>query len=141
MLPVCSAGAQFNPGACVALAPTTGSRHETVFVDAGHGGPDPGGSGGTITGQLVDERQLTLQVALDVATPLRADGYRLLLSRTVKTSVARLGAADINRSGSLSLQGEHHDTEARVACANLARAAVLVSVHINAFSNTTHGAC
>jgi N-acetylmuramoyl-L-alanine amidase len=133
-------GPQFGPGACVALAPTTGNRHETVFVDAGHGGPDPGGSGGTSNGQSVDERQLTLPVALDVASSLRADGYRVVLSRMVDTSVARLGAADLSHSGTLSLQGEHRDTVARVACANLSRAAVLVSVHFNAFSDASaHG--
>ena len=34
---------QFSTGSCVALAPTKGNRHLTVFLDAGHGGPDPGG--------------------------------------------------------------------------------------------------
>ena len=43
-----SAGAEidpayFSPGACVAFPPTMGNRHLTVFLDAGHGGPDPGG--------------------------------------------------------------------------------------------------
>jgi N-acetylmuramoyl-L-alanine amidase len=33
----------FAAGACLALAPTGGrSRGRTVFVDPGHGGPDPG---------------------------------------------------------------------------------------------------
>ncbi|MGH2850771.1 MAG: N-acetylmuramoyl-L-alanine amidase, partial [Solirubrobacteraceae bacterium] len=34
--------ALFAPGACVAFAPAVGNRHRTVYLDAGHGGPDPG---------------------------------------------------------------------------------------------------
>jgi N-acetylmuramoyl-L-alanine amidase len=37
----------FSPGACVAFAPTMGDRHTTVFLDAGHGGLDPGAVGTT----------------------------------------------------------------------------------------------
>src|SRR5271165_3003250 len=33
------------PGTCLAYAPLRGDRHETVFVDPGHGGLDPGTSG------------------------------------------------------------------------------------------------
>ena len=28
----------FSPGACVSFPPTRGDQHETVFLDAGHGG-------------------------------------------------------------------------------------------------------
>ena len=41
----------FEPGACVEYPPTSGDRHLTVFLDAGHGGIDPGGVGETETGQ------------------------------------------------------------------------------------------
>lgn len=128
-------GRLFTPGACVALPPTSGDHHQTVFLDAGHGGPDPGASGTTTDGQAVDERQLTLPVVTDAATMLRADGYRVVMSRTADISVARLSAADVTSSGQLSLQGEHADIEARVGCANLSGAAVLLSVHFNAFSD------
>jgi N-acetylmuramoyl-L-alanine amidase len=37
----------FEPGACVEFPPTAGDRHLTVFLDAGHGGLDPGGVGET----------------------------------------------------------------------------------------------
>jgi N-acetylmuramoyl-L-alanine amidase len=130
-------GARFATGSCVVMPPTGGVRHQTVFLDAGHGGPDPGASGATTTGLAVDERRLTLSVVLDVASSLRADGYRVVVSRGVDTSVARLGAADLSPSGQLSLQGEHDDTEARVACANLSGAGALVSVHFNAFSDAS----
>jgi N-acetylmuramoyl-L-alanine amidase len=42
--------AYFSPGACVAFAPTMGNRHLTVFLDAGHGGLDPGAVGITESG-------------------------------------------------------------------------------------------
>jgi N-acetylmuramoyl-L-alanine amidase len=129
--------ALFAPGACVSMAPTRGDRHQTVFLDAGHGGPDPGASGTTTDGRSVDERALTLPVVLDAAASLRAAGYRVVVSRAVDTSVARLVPADLDPTGSLSLQGEHDDTEARVTCANLSGAAVLMSVHFNAFSDPT----
>jgi N-acetylmuramoyl-L-alanine amidase len=130
-------GTAFAPGACVAMAPTSSDRHETVFLDAGHGGPDPGASGTTAGGAGVDESELTLPVVLDAAASLRADGYRVVVSRTVDTSVARLGPSDLTASGSLSLTGEHDDIAARVTCANLSGAAALVSVHFNAFSDAT----
>src|SRR5450631_3458778 len=58
-------GGLFAPSTCVAMAPAGPDRHETVFVDAGHGGPDPGASGVTADGQPVNERDLTLPVVLD----------------------------------------------------------------------------
>ena len=82
----------------------------------------------------MDERGLTLPVVGDAAIMLRADGYRVVVSRTTDTSVGRLGPSDVT-SGALTLQGEHVDTEARVTCANLSGAAVLLSVHFNAFSD------
>ncbi|MBF6558499.1 MAG: hypothetical protein IVW52_20610, partial [Acidimicrobiales bacterium] len=41
----------FASGACQAFAPTSGDRGLTVFLDAGHGGIDPGGVGTTEAGQ------------------------------------------------------------------------------------------
>lgn len=40
----------FESGACVEYQPTSGDRHLTVFLDAGHGGLDPGGLGETQSG-------------------------------------------------------------------------------------------
>jgi N-acetylmuramoyl-L-alanine amidase len=131
------ASGQFAAGACMAMAPTGPDRHATVFLDAGHGGPDPGAAGFTTTGQAVDERDLTLPVVLDAASVLRAAGYRVVVSRLVDTAVASLGSGDLSATGELSVQGEHADTEARVSCANLSGAKVLVSVHFNAFSDAS----
>jgi N-acetylmuramoyl-L-alanine amidase len=92
----------------------------------------------TQSGQRLNEKGVTLPVVLNAARLLRADGYRVVVSRASDTSVARLGPADVS-SGTLTLQGEHRDTAARVDCANLAQARALVSVHFNAFSDGSAG--
>ncbi|HXX88658.1 MAG TPA: N-acetylmuramoyl-L-alanine amidase [Acidimicrobiales bacterium] len=124
------APASFSAGACVALAPTAGDRHRTVFLDAGHGGIDPGAVGTTTQGATVDEADATLPVELDAATLLRAQGFRVVVSRTGNSSVTRLGAADLS-GGVLSLQGAHDDVVARALCADLARADALVGIYFD----------
>ena len=127
--PISTAG--FAPGACVAFPPTATDRHQTVFLDAGHGGPDPGAIGVTQGGVAVNEASLTLSTALAAVPLLQARGYRVVMSRTGNSAVAVLGAGDL-LSGTFTAQGALKDLTARDACANLARAAVLLSVHFNA---------
>ena len=127
---------QFAPNACVAFAPTHGDKHKTVFLDAGHGGPDPGASGHTSTGQQLEEKQLTLPVVMDAAQLLEANGYRVVVSRTTDTAIIPMTPADLD-SGGESSAGKHADTIARITCANLANAFVLVSVHFDAFTSSS----
>jgi N-acetylmuramoyl-L-alanine amidase len=123
--------ALFANGACVAFPPTAGNRHETVFLDAGHGGLDPGGTGTTQAGQTVEESAVNLAIALDVTTALRSEGYRVVDSRTGNTNVTRLTAADVD-GDLLTDQGVHNDVAARDVCANLAGADVLVGIYMDA---------
>ncbi len=123
--------AAFATGACMAFEPTSGDRHQTVFLDAGHGGIDPGGVGTTTSGKSIYEADETLPVELDVMARLRADGFRVVVSRTGATTVVRLGPADLS-GGVLSLQGAHDDVAARDECANDAGAAVLVGIYFDA---------
>ncbi len=125
-------------GSCMELQPTTGDRHTTVFLDAGHGGPDPGSTGTAPSGKAVYEKQFTLPVELETASLLRADGYTVVVSRTTDGPVAALGPGDLN-GVILTSTGEHVETAARVRCANEAHAAVLVSIHFNAFSDPSAG--
>jgi N-acetylmuramoyl-L-alanine amidase len=123
--------AAFATGACMAFAPTVGDRHETVFLDAGHGGVDPGGVGSTQDGRTIYEADATLPVELDTMALLRADGFRVVVSRTDDTTVLRLGPAD--ESGQLlTLQGAHDDVAARDVCANDAKADLLVGIYFDA---------
>ena len=72
----------FSPGACVAYSPAHGNRHETVFLDAGHGGIGPGGVGSTESGATVEESTVNLPIEMDTMEILRAQGYRVVVSRT-----------------------------------------------------------
>lgn len=121
----------FSPGACVEYPPTSGNRNETVFLDAGHGGVDPGGVGTTESGAPVQEARETLPVELDAMALLRSDGFRVVVSRTRDGSVARLRSGDLS-GGLLTLQGVHNDVAARDVCANLARANLLVGIYFDA---------
>ncbi len=124
-------------GACVALSPTHGDNHRTVFLDAGHGGVDPGGVGTTQSGQPIDESAVNLAIELDAANLLRAQGYRVVVSRTSDTTVVRLTQADMSGQY-LSVLGVHDDVAARDVCANLAKADALVGIYMDAGASSSN---
>jgi len=122
--------ALFSPGACMSFPPTDGNRHETVFLDAGHGAIDPGGVGTTESGATVEESTVNLTIELDTMAILRGQGYRVVVSRTANSTVTRLTAGDLD--GRLfTVQGSFNDVAARDVCANLAKANVLVGICMN----------
>jgi len=108
-----------------------GNRHQTVFVDAGHGGIDPGAIGATESGHTIQEADLTLPVELDTMAMLRGQGFTVVVSRTGASSVVRLGAGDV-ADGALTVQGAHDDVAARDLCANVAKATILIGVYFDA---------
>ena len=114
----------------MAFPPTNGNSHKTIFLDAGHGGIDPGGVGTTEAGQTISESGVNLSIELDAMALLRARGYRVVVSRTSNTTVVRLRSDDTS-DGILSLQGSHDDVAARDACANLAKADALVGIYMD----------
>jgi N-acetylmuramoyl-L-alanine amidase len=122
--------AYFSQGACVAFPPTKGNRNLTVFLDAGHGGLDPGAVGTTQSGQVIHEADETLPVVLDTMTILRHAGFSVVVSRTGSTSVVRLKPGDVS-GGALTVKGVHDDVAARDVCADKAHANVLVGVYFN----------
>jgi N-acetylmuramoyl-L-alanine amidase len=126
----------YAPGACQAQAPTGRGRNQTVFVDPGHGGPDPGVLGPR--GTAVNESQVALAVAVQLAQRLRADGYRVVMSRTGDTSVMRLAPGDLE-NGAYDVEQNRQDLAARVRCANDSRAAALISIHFNGYTDPTVG--
>jgi N-acetylmuramoyl-L-alanine amidase len=121
----------FEPGACAVLPPTAGDRHLTVFLDAGHGGLDPGGVGTDHAGNPVHEADLTLPVELDTAALLRDHGVTVVVSRTGDETVSRPGPADLS-GGVFTAQGVHDDVAARDVCANMAKADLLVGIYFDA---------
>ncbi|MEB3331421.1 MAG: N-acetylmuramoyl-L-alanine amidase [Synechococcaceae cyanobacterium] len=80
-----------------------------VVIDPGHGGPDPGAVG--IGG--LRETDVVLDVGLQVAQLLQAQGVQVLMTRTSEVDV---------------------DLPPRVALANSSRSDVFVSLHANALS-------
>lgn len=129
--PVAIDPSYFSPGACMAYPPTQGNQHLTVFLDAGHGGIDPGAVGTTSSGRTVYEAAETLPVVLDTMAILRAEGFRVVVSRTGPTTVLRLGPGD-ESGGILTVKGGHDDVAARDLCANMAHADILIGVYFNA---------
>jgi N-acetylmuramoyl-L-alanine amidase len=126
----------FGPGSCVAFSPTSGDRHQTVFLDAGHGGIDPGASGLTESGATIHEADETLPVELEAANLLRTQGYRVVVSRTRASTVLRPTSGDV-ATGIFTLQGEHDDVAARDVCANLAKATILLGIYFDAGTSST----
>ena len=124
-------------GACVSFGPISSAANRTVFLDPGHGGLDPGVVG-VARGKQVLEKDVTLAVATRLATLLRADGYRVVMSRTGDSSVTSLSAND-SVAGALTASAEHRDLVMRTLCANAATASVLLSIHFDAFDDPSVG--
>jgi N-acetylmuramoyl-L-alanine amidase len=122
----------------MSYSPRTGRQLPTVFLDAGHGGLDPGALGRTTSGRVVAEKTAALAVVLDAAAALQTAGFTVVVSRTTDMTVTRLTAADVN-GVLLTVAGVHADLEARAVCANEAHASVLVSVHFNSGSSSRYG--
>lgn len=124
-------------GACMALAPARAGSGQTVFIDPGHGGLDPGVVGGAAAHPVL-EKDVTLAVATRLSFLLRGAGYRVVMARTRDTTVIKLSASD-SVYGSMTASAVHRDLAARAACANAAGAAALVSIHFDAFADPTVG--
>jgi N-acetylmuramoyl-L-alanine amidase len=121
---------EYTSDACRAFAPSGRWNGSTVFLNAGHGGPDPGAV--PRHGVTADTEKVFTNAIVQEALPvLRDAGFRVVLSRTGDSSVARLRPGDL-RSGSLTVPAARREIFARINCANAAAADVLVSVHLNA---------
>jgi len=86
----------------------------TVVIDAGHGGYDRGG----IPGQIVSEKEMTLDVAQRLKKTLSASGYRVVMTRDSDVFIP-LGT--------------------RVAIANSYSNAIFVSIHFNSAKRSGAG--
>lgn len=91
------------------MASQLGLSVQRVFIDAGHGGKDPGTSHNKIM-----ERNITLDVALSLGRLLEANGLEVVYSRKNDRAVA---------------------LSERTRLANKAKADLFVSIHVNANEN------
>ena len=130
----------FEPGSCVEFDPTSGDRHLTVFLDAGHGGIDPGGVGETESGQTIYEEDETLPVELDTAKVLEGKGFTVVVSRTDNQLVGRPRSGDVS-GGILTIQGDHDDVASRDVCANDAKANLLLGIYFDAGDSASNAGC
>jgi len=128
----------FAHGACISYPPTKGNRHLTVFLDAGHGGLDPGSVGTTQSGKTIYEADLTLPVELSAMARLRAKGFTVVVSRTRNSLVARMKADDVDGT-LLTARGVHADVAARAICANDAHADILIGIYFDAGARNNAG--
>ena len=124
----------FASGACEIFPPTSGDRGITVFLDAGHGGLDPGGIGETESGDQVEESHVNLPIELDALARLRSEGFQVVVSRTEDTTVIKLRPGDTDGQ-LLTLQGSHDDVAAHDVCANKSGARLLVGIYMDAGSS------
>jgi N-acetylmuramoyl-L-alanine amidase len=132
------AQAALAPGACKTQEPTGRSRGQIVFVDAGHGGIDPGVTARTTSGATVKESTVALAVATQLSGLLRAQGYRVVLSRTADTMVARFPPEQL-QGGAIDADHVRQDLLARARCADDAHATLLVSIHFNGYDDASVG--
>ena len=101
---------------------------QTIVIDAGHGGEDPGAIGhdGTL------EKDLNLSIALLVGQRLTEQGYNVVYTRA---DDRMLYSADQNIKGLRKIS----DLKNRVAIANTSDAIAFVSIHMNSFGMNTSG--
>jgi N-acetylmuramoyl-L-alanine amidase len=121
----------FASGACVAYPPVSGNRDLTIFLDAGHGGADPGGMGYTLQWHTITEAWVNLQVEMDAMQLLTQQGFRVIVSRTNQGLVHPASPGDMY-AGALTSRGLRADIAARDVCANMAGANLLVGIYMNA---------
>nr|QGT51213.1 hypothetical protein Firmicute1046_2890 [uncultured Firmicutes bacterium] len=88
-----------------------------IFVDAGHGGPDPGAVGNGVV-----EQQVNLNVANELARLLREGGYEVMTYRSTASENV--------------LSNKNADLRNRAAMANQWGANYFISIHTNSSPNT-----
>lgn len=86
----------------------------TIFIDAGHGGNDPG-TKGEIGGNTYYEKDINLSVSLLLEKELKARGFNVVMSRTTDKAV---------------------ELSERAPMAKKANANMFVSIHCNSFTGS-----
>ena len=122
-----TAVARERPGPGGDRASDQTDTRRTVFLDAGHGGRDPGWGSYNFLPAPPYEKDLALEMAFRVQRLLEAEGYRVVLSRTADAD-ANEPEKDINGDGVKDIVDE---LQARADLANASGAAVMLSLHYN----------
>jgi len=102
---------------------TPGLKDKVIVIDAGHGGSDPGAIGPNKT----QEKRITLSISQKVKALLEKAGAKVIMTRQTDVDVYGPNASAVE------------ELSARTKIANNNKADVFVSLHINAFSNSSVG--
>ncbi len=110
---------------------STQSIHDTVVIDAGHGGED----GGAVSADGVAESHINLAIAKRVENLLLFLGHDVLMTRTEDEAIYSQDAVTLREK-------KVSDLKNRVALVNDRENAVLLSIHQNSLPNhpAVHGA-
>jgi peptidoglycan/xylan/chitin deacetylase (PgdA/CDA1 family) len=127
----------FEASACTGFPPIGPSNGHSVFLDAGHGGADPGATS-VLDGRRLAEKQVTLAVTLITLPLLREDGYRVVMSRISDSTVAVPRPGDLHENV-LTPDAAQREIEARNLCADAAHVDALVAVHMDSYSDPAAG--
>lgn len=131
----------FTPLPTATATPDPRLVGKVVCLDAGHGGSDRGFARvASADAPEMEEARINLAFALVVADELKAQGMVVVLTRKTDDAVNRSGV-DVN-DDSKTIKDSKHDgaldeLQARINICNLARAELLVSIHINGFDDPT----
>ncbi len=128
--------------------PASFARAPIVCVDPGHGGSD-GGFSRFFENDVpaMEEKTLVLEQAWDLEARLRHRGYEVVMTRETDTEV-NVEGKDINGDGRTAAHDAPQsnrnknldELQARINICNKANADLLVSMHVNGFSNDVpHG--
>ena len=101
-----------------------GEGGPTLILDAGHGGRD----GGAISADGVLEKDLNLQITLKLGALLEAEGYHVVYTRTDDRALYT-AAQDIPGKRKM------YDLRNRLVIAEEAERPILISIHMNKFSD------
>lgn len=97
----------------------------TIVLDAGHGGVDPGSVGKKTK---TTESELNLKITLKLSDYLKAGGFKVVLTRTNADGLYGIYSKDYKK----------RDMQARKEKILDANADLVVSIHMNSFTNSTY---
>ena len=132
-----------NPEQTPIPLPVAFDRAPIVCLDPGHGGPDAGFTR-FFEAELpqLEEKALALEHAWDLEARLLQRGYTVVLTRQTDTAV-NVDGSDVNGDGRTAAHDAPRsnrnknldELQARINICNEANADLLVSMHVNGFSN------
>jgi N-acetylmuramoyl-L-alanine amidase len=124
---------------------------KTICLDPGHGGSDRGYTrAADAVAPAMEEAVYNLDVALDLRDRLRRLGFAVVMTRTADVDVNSAGV-DVNGDGQTYANliatdpvkaqraGQIDELQARINVCNRAKADLLLSIHLNGFSDPSVG--